>query len=157
MLSFYWFQFLKKFIRNNYKKQKLMFSFCYCNLKNYTFYLELNINKKIKKIIVMQVKGEEIWRWKKKEFLPILLNFLFFFLNSSVLLTDYYKSSLFNFSSLLPFSITKSPNLSFFLFFQISRASLRKFLQIFLFFLFQSTLSNKILETLKLAVSQPFN
>jgi hypothetical protein len=43
------------------------------------------------------------------------------------------------------------------LFFQISRASLRKFLQIFLFFLFQSTLSNKILETLKLAVSQPFN
>lgn len=46
MLSFYWFQFLKKFIRNNYKKQKLMFSFCYCNLKNYTFYLELNKNKK---------------------------------------------------------------------------------------------------------------
>jgi hypothetical protein len=42
-----------------------MFSFCYCNLKNYTFYLELNKNKKIKKIVV-QVKGEEIWRWRKK-------------------------------------------------------------------------------------------
>ena len=26
-----------------------MFSFCYCNLKNYTFYLELNKNKKNKK------------------------------------------------------------------------------------------------------------
>ena len=45
------------------------------------------------------VKCEEIWRWRKKEFLPILLNFLFFFLNSSFLLIDYYKPFLFNFLS----------------------------------------------------------